>query len=52
MRYTRHLLKYINKYKCKLYQLIQIKSNFGFKMYTSKPPYVNYINHINKFKIN
>ena len=25
---------------------------FLFKMYTSKPLYVNYINHINKFKIN
>ena len=26
--------------------------NFWFKMYTSKSLYVNYINHINQFKIN
>ena len=47
MRCTRHTiniliyinLNYINEYKS--------KTNFCFKMYTSKPLYVNYINHTN-----
>ena len=42
--------KCINEYICKLYKLVLTKK--GFKIYTSKPLYVNNINHINQFKIN